>query len=126
MTTPDLDTAVAPWPVRPDGDAVAADRVADLLMRLEAAAPRPLVLRPMADLRPAHDGTGDVFVFATVFVDAGDGRGAQPHALHEVQLAAACLADDPPFPAAPSLAPRLALAAVQAADAAGRLSRSLA
>jgi hypothetical protein len=125
MTTPDLDTAVTPWPIRPDGEAVTADRVADLLMRLEAAAPRPLVLRPMADLRPAHDGTG-VFVFATVFIDAGDGRGARSHALHEVQLAAACLADDPPFPAAPSLAPRLALAAVQAADAAQRLSRSLA
>ena len=70
------------------------------------------------------DGTGDAFAFATVFVDCADGLGRLPCAIHEIRLAADCLAVDPPFPAAPSLAPRLRAAADQAARAALNLQRS--
>lgn len=123
MTTP--ATALPTAPPVPDRDAVTIDRVSDLLIAHERADPRRLVLRPIADLCDFHDGTGDLFVFATVFVDLGDGRGPQPHALNEVRMAAACLADDPPFPAAPCLSTRLIRAAEQAATAAKLLNRSL-
>lgn len=118
VTHPPADPAPQPW-------AATFARTADLLIRLEAAAPRPVRLVPIADLTPASDGSGDVFAWATVYVDAGDGLGAAPHALHEIRLAAACLAEDPPFPAAPSLAPRLLAAAAQAAAACLNLHRSL-
>lgn len=120
MTTPSAAT-LAPHVC----DDPIIDRVTDLLIALERADPRRLAFRPIADLSPVNDGTGDVFVFATVFIDLGDGRKSQPHALHEVRLAAACLADDPPFPAAPCLAARLFQAATDATSAALLLQRSL-
>lgn len=125
MTTPHTDTTPPTPPFAADAPDVTAGRVADLLIRLERAAPRLPTFRPIADLKPAHDGTGEVFVMATVFVDCGDGAGATPHALHELRLAADCLDVDPPFPAAPRLAPRLRRAAQQAATAALSLQRSL-
>lgn len=106
----------------PDHPDHTLNRVVDLLLRLERGDPRRQAFRPIAhvavDLAPG-------IIAATVFVDAGDGAGDQPFALHEIGLAAQCLALDPPFPAAPSLAPRLADAALQAATAANLLNRSL-
>lgn len=128
MTTPQIDTAPLPPPLvgddAPQAALLTAERVSDLLIALERAAPRAPTLTPMADLRPAHDGTGDLFVFATVFVGL-DLAPPQPFALHEVRLAADCLDADPPFPAAPSLAPALRAAVAQAAAAALSLQRSL-
>lgn len=123
MTAQVTNAAPPPAPA-PDPIGVTEGRVADLLIRLERAAPRPVTLTPLAELRPAHDGTGDAFAFATVFVDCADGLGRLPCAIHELRLAADCLAVDPPFPAAPSLAPRLRAAADQAARAALNLHRS--
>jgi len=131
MTTPQIptaDPAPPPWP-SPDSTDHTINRVSELLLRFHRAAPRRAVLRPLADVTPAHDGSGDACIYATVFIDAGDGAGAQPYALNEVRLAAACLAQDPPFPAADAqgrgLAPRLFEAATHAANAALSLERSL-
>ena len=113
MTAP-----LAPLDLTPDAPDHTLNRVVDLLLRLERGDPRRQVFRPFAHITPAA-------IAATVFIDAGDGRGPEPFALHEVHLAAQCLAADPPFPAAPSLAPRLADAALQAVTAANLLNRSL-
>lgn len=125
MTTPQIDTAPPSPPFAADDAATTAGRVADLLIRLERAAPRLPTLTPIADLHPLHDGSGEVFVMATVFVAVADGAPRQPFALHELRLAADCLDHDPPFPAAPSLAPALRNAAASAATAALLLQRSL-
>lgn len=125
MTTPHIDTAPPSTPFRADDAATTAGRVADLLIRLERAAPRRPVLTPVADLHPLCDGSGEVIVFCTVFVGLDDGRPRAAFALHELRLAADCLDHDPPFPAAPSLAPALRAAADQAARAALMLQRSL-
>ncbi|ASE38392.1 hypothetical protein [Brevundimonas vesicularis] len=129
MTTPQIDTAPPSSPFAADDAATTAGRVADLLIRLERAAPRLPTLTPIADLHPLHDGTGEVFVMATVFLSLDDGQGSgksrAPFALHELRLAADCLDHDPPFPAAPSLAPALRTAAASAATAALLLQRSL-
>lgn len=125
MTTPHIDTAPPSPPIAADDAATTAGRVADLLIRLERAAPRLPTLTPIADLHPLHDGTGDVFVMATVFLSLDDGAPRAPFALHELRLAADCLDHDPPFPAAPSLAPALRTAAASAATAALLLQRSL-
>lgn len=117
MTTP----AVAPTVC----DDPAVGRVSDLLIALERADPRRIVLRPIADIAVDPAATGDVCVYATVFVDTGDGRPPQPFALHEVRLAASCLADDPPFANSADLAQRLVDAALAAFEAAQRLHRSL-
>jgi len=117
MTTSTLDA----HPV-PDTADHTTERVSDLLLRLERGDPRRLTLRPLADIRADPDAD---LIFCTVFVDAGDGPGPQPFALHEIGLAAECLAFDPPFPAAPGLASRLADAALSAAAAANQLHRSL-
>lgn len=117
MTTP----AAMPSPVVCDDATVG--RVSDLLIALERGDPRRLALRPLADICAVS--ADEVCIYATVFIDAGDGGGARPHALHEVRLAALCLAEDPPFPAAPSLAGRLTEAALAAATAANLLQRSL-
>ncbi len=117
MTTP--ATALAP----PVCDDATVDRVSDLLIALERGDPRRLVLRPIADIHCVSIQT--VCVYATVFVDAGDGAGPRPFALHEVHLAARVLTNDPPFPAAPCLAGRLVEAALASIDAAERLQRSL-
>lgn len=124
MTTLVTSPTPPPAPVAAAPDET-VERVSALLIRIEAAAPRPLTLRPLADLRPLNDGAGGALVFATVFVDCADGQGAQPHALHELRLAAACLHTDPPFPAAPSHAPALTAAVHQAATAARLLQGSL-
>jgi hypothetical protein len=127
VTTLDIDTSPPPARFTPDPSATMAERVSDLLIALERAAPRAPVLMPLADLRPANDGSGDLFVFATVFVGAlRPGDVARPYALHEVRLAADCLDVDPPFPAAPSLAPALRAAADQAEVAAAMLQSGLA
>lgn len=125
MTTPQIDTSPPSPSFAADDAATTAGRVADLLIRLERAAPRLPTLTPIADLHPLHDGTGDVFVMATVFLSLGDSAPRQPFALHELRLAADCLDHDPPFPAAPSLAPALRAAAASAATAALLLQRSL-
>lgn len=117
-------THAAPAAPAPDTRSATERRVSDLLMRLHRAEARDVVLTPLAELRPAADGTGDSFVFATVFLDAGDGLGRAPVALHELRLAAACLSDDAPFAVAPGLAARLRTAADQAARAALKLQRS--
>lgn len=123
MTTPRIDTTPPVLPFggedTPASALLTAERVSDLLIRLERMAPRLPSMAPLADLRPAHDGTGDVFVFCTVMICG------RPFALHEVRLAADCLDADPPFPAAPSLAPALRDAVAQAAAAALSLQRSL-
>lgn len=125
MTTPHIDTAPPSPPFAVDGAATTAGRVADLLIRLERAAPRLPTLTPIADLHPLNDGTGEVFVMATVFLTLNDGLPRAPVALHELHMAADCLDHDPPFPAAPSLAPALRTAAASAATAALLLQRSL-
>lgn len=104
-------------------DDATAGRVSDLLIARERGDPRRLALRPIADIQCVS--ADEVCIFATVFIDAGDGRGPHPHALHEVRLAALCLAEDPPFPAAPDLSGRLTEAALAAATAATLLQRSL-
>lgn len=106
----------------PDTPDHTLNRVVDLLLRLERGDPRRQSFRPIAHL--AVD-LGPGVVAATVYIDAGDGRGDQPFALHEVGLASECLAFDPPFPAAPCLASRLADAALHAVTAANLLNRSL-
>lgn len=112
-----------PLPDAPDaGTDPFLDRVTDLLLRLERGDPRRLVLRPIADMRPIG---GDLLVFATVHVDAGDDQGSKPYALQEVLTAAICLREDPPFPAAPCAAPRLVEAVETATAAALRLTNSL-
>ncbi|WP_309628188.1 hypothetical protein [Brevundimonas sp.] len=119
MTTPQL--AAPPPPVVSDDATVG--RVSDLLIALERGDPRRVSLRPIADLQQVS--ATEACIFATVFIDAGDGRGANPFALHEVRLAAQCLAEDPPFPVSPDLASRLTEAALAAATAANLLQRSL-
>uniref|UniRef100_UPI002896F867 hypothetical protein n=1 Tax=Brevundimonas sp. TaxID=1871086 RepID=UPI002896F867 len=103
MTTPHIAAAPPLPPFAADDAATTAGRVADLLIRLERAAPRLPTLTPIADLHPLNDGTGEVLVFCSVFVALHDGAPRQPFALHELRLAADCLDRDPPFPAAPSL-----------------------
>ena len=58
MTT--LVTSPTP-PAAPVADAPdeTVERVSALLIRIEAAAPRPLTLRPLADLRPLNDGASE-------------------------------------------------------------------
>lgn len=124
MTTQVTNTGTAPRAPSPDTPGHTVARVTALLMRLQAAPAGAIVLTPIAELRPTLDETGDAFVFATVFVDCGDGRGRMPSAVHELRIAADCLSDDPPFAAAPDLATRLRDAADQAAGAALALQRS--
>lgn len=123
MTTQVTNTAAPPAKPAPDRPGATVARVTELLMRLQRAGDRPITLTPIAELRPINDGTGEHFVFATVFLDCGDGLGRRPVAIHELRIAADCLADDPPFPAA-GLTARLRNAADQAARAAHALKRS--
>lgn len=111
--------ALSPTPATPAPPVdPTVDRVADLLLRIERRPTSAPVLRPIADLLPADDGSGDVMVRATVFVDLVDGCGPQPFDLDEVLLAADALEADPPFTAA-----RVWIApALRRAEAAARLS----
>ncbi|MFN3352611.1 MAG: hypothetical protein ACK4Z5_03295 [Brevundimonas sp.] len=120
-------TALQDFPRSPDtpqGDDAGIRRSVHLLMRLEAGRALP-VLTPIADMAPACDGSGEVFVYCTVYVDAVDGKGRERFALHEVRLAADALDADPSIPAARFVAGRLRVAAAHAARAALLLQRSL-
>ncbi|WP_312145221.1 hypothetical protein [Brevundimonas sp.] len=123
MTTQVTNIAAPPALPAPDNPGATVARVTELLMRLQRAGDQPITFTPIAELRPVMDGTGDAFVFATVFLDCADGLGRRPVAIHELRIAADCLADDPPFPAA-GLTARLRAAADQAASAALSLQRS--